>query len=131
MTRVMAQGVFDILHPGHLHYLESSKELGDRLVVVLARDSRVEGRKDLQFSEEERLRMLNALEVVDEAILGSEDDIYSTVKKVDPDIITLGHDQEHDEENVKDMAEQATGHDVGVVRISEKGSYSSSEIRDP
>nr|EGQ39935.1 MAG: cytidylyltransferase [Candidatus Nanosalinarum sp. J07AB56] len=45
MTRVMAQGTFDILHPGHVHYLEEAAEHGDTLVVVVARDSRVQERK--------------------------------------------------------------------------------------
>jgi FAD synthetase len=128
MVTVMAQGCFDIIHPGHLHYLESSAELGDELVVVVARDSRVQ--KDLAFDEEERRQILEALEVVDRAILGSEGDIYSTVKEVDPDVITLGYDQHHDPEEVKKMAEEATGHEVRVERISEGGDYSSSRLKE-
>lgn len=128
MTTVMAQGVFDILHPGHLHYFEESKALGDELIVVLARDSRMD--KNTFFSEEERLEMVQALEAVDEAFLGSEGDIYSTVESVDPDIITLGYDQNHDEKQVKLMAEKATGHSVEVKRITEKSGYSSSSIRE-
>lgn len=130
MTRIMAQGTFDVLHPGHLHYLKQSAELGDELIVVVARDSRVNERKDLAFSEEERVEMLNALEVVDKAELGSEGDIYSKVKEIDPDVITLGHDQNHDEEEVREMAENATGHEVTVQRTSGKGEYSSSNIKE-
>ena len=129
MTAVMAQGTFDILHPGHIHYFQKSAELGDELVVVIARDSRVSGRKELYFDENERREMVEALEMVDKAILGSEGDIYSTVKEVDPDVITLGYDQEHGEEEVTQMAEKATGHEVEVVRISEREGYSSSDIR--
>ena len=128
MKTVMAQGTFDVLHPGHIHYLENSKELGDNLVVVVARDSRHDDR-GLYFDEDERKEMLNALEVVDEAILGSEGDIYATVEEVDPDVITLGHDQNHSVEEVKELAEKATGHKVEVERISEHGSYSSSDIK--
>ncbi len=127
MTTVMAQGVFDILHPGHLYYLEKSAELGKRLVVVIARDSRVD--KDIYFDEDERRKMVDALEMVDEAVLGSKGEIYSTVEEIDPDVITLGHDQGHGEDEVEGMAEKATGHPVEVVRIDEKGSYSSSDIR--
>jgi FAD synthetase len=130
MTRVMAQGVFDILHPGHLHYLKESKKLGDTLVVVIARDSRVVGRKELAFNEDDRQEMVDALELVDEAVLGSEEDIYDTVKRVAPDVITLGYDQAHDEEKVKEMAETVLDHKVEVVRISEREGYSSSSIRD-
>ncbi|QKQ98529.1 adenylyltransferase/cytidyltransferase family protein [Candidatus Nanohaloarchaea archaeon] len=129
MTKVMAQGTFDILHPGHLHYLQKSAELGENLVVVIARDSRVED-KGLHFTEEERREMVNALKPVDKAILGSEGDIYSTVQQVDPDTITLGYDQDHSEEEVREMAEKATGHEVKVKRISGLEDYSSSNIRD-
>ena len=130
MKTVMAQGTFDILHPGHLHYLEKSSELGEELIVVIARDSRIEQRKKTVFNEDERMKIIEALEVVDEAVLGSENDIYSTVKQVNPNVITLGHDQHHETEEVKKMAEKATGHAVSVKRISRKGDYSSSQIRD-
>jgi len=128
MKTVMAQGTFDILHPGHLHYFRESAELGDELVVVIARDSRI-SEKDIYFDEDERRQMVEALEMVDKAILGSEGNIYSTVEEVDPDIITLGYDQKHDEEEVRKMAEDATGHKVEVFRISSKGNYSSSNVR--
>lgn len=128
MKTVMAQGVFDILHPGHLHYLQKSRELGDELVVVIARDSRIE--KDTEFNEKERLEMVEALETVNNAVLGSEEDIYSTVQKINPDVITIGYDQSHEESDVKKMAETATGHSVEVKRISGYKKYSSSKIRD-
>lgn len=130
MKTVMAQGTFDILHPGHLHYLKESEKLGDRLVVVISRDSRVESRKNLFFTEKERKRMVEALKPVDKAILGNKGNIYSTVEKVDPNTITLGYDQEHEEEKVKNMAEESTGHKVRVKRISRLKDYSSSKIRN-
>ncbi|PSH00650.1 MAG: FAD synthase [Nanohaloarchaea archaeon SW_7_46_7] len=129
MVKVMAQGTFDILHPGHLHYLRKSKELGDKLVVVIARDSRVKEKKGLYFNEEERKKMVEALNPVDEAVLGSKGDIYSTVKQINPEIITLGYDQNHEEEKVEKMAKKATGHEVNVKRISGLKEYSSSNIR--
>ncbi len=125
----MAQGTFDVLHPGHLHYLKKSGELGDRLVVVIARDSRITEKKNLVFEEEERREMIRALETVDRAVLGTEGNIYDTVERVDPDVITLGYDQGHDEKEVKEMAEKATGHEVDVARIEGKGDYSSSDIK--
>lgn len=128
MKTVMAQGVFDLLHPGHLHYLNSSKEYGDKLVVVIARDSRIE--KDLHFTENERKEMIDALEIVDKALLGSEESIYDTVKKVRPDVITLGYDQPFDEKDVESMAEEAIEEEVDVVRIGEKPDYSSTSIRE-
>ena len=129
MTRVMAQGTFDILHPGHIHYLEHSADMGDELIVVIARDSRINDSKELVFDEDERKQMLESLEVVDEAVLGSEEDIYSTVELIDPDVITLGYDQDHDEKEVKKMAEDAACHEVRVETISGKGEYSSSDLK--
>jgi FAD synthetase len=129
-VKVMAQGAFDLLHPGHIHYLERSAALGEELVVVVARDSRVSDRKELVFDEEERKEMLQALEAVDEAVLGSEGDIYSTVEEIDPDIITLGYDQDHSEEEVRKMAEEATGHEVEVERVSGLEDYSSSKLKN-
>lgn len=125
---VMAQGTFDVLHPGHIHYLEKSAKLGGWLVVVVARDSRLEGR-NIYFSEEERREMIQALEIVDEAVLGSEGYIYSTVEEVDPDVIALGYDQDHNLNEVRKMAEKASGHSVEVVRLDSKGDYSSSKIK--
>lgn len=128
MKEVMAQGTFDLIHPGHIHYLKKSAELGGKLTVVIARDSRLE--KDTYFNENERKELVENLKPVDRAILGSEGDIYTTVKDVDPDVITLGYDQRHDEEDVKEMAEKATGHEVDVERISGREDYSSSDIRE-
>ena len=130
MRKVMAQGTFDILHPGHLHYLQKSAERGDELVVIIARDSRAGKKKDLHFSEDERREMVEALKPVDRALLGTEGNIYDTVKELDPDVITLGYDQSHEEKKVKEMAEEATGHEVEVERISSLKHYSSSKIRE-
>ncbi len=59
MVRVMATGVFDILHLGHLHYLEESKKLGDELVVVVATDKTVRRRKHEPITPEKmRLEMV-------------------------------------------------------------------------
>ncbi|PSG99945.1 MAG: FAD synthase [Nanohaloarchaea archaeon SW_4_43_9] len=130
MKTVMAQGAFDILHPGHIHYLKESSRMGDELVVVIARDSRIEKRKDLVFSEDERKEMIKALESVDRAILGSETDIYDTVRDVNPDVITLGYDQKHDREEVRELAEDTVGHEVEVLRIEGKNEYSSTDIKN-
>jgi len=129
MTKVMAQGTFDILHPGHLYYFRKSAEKGDELIVVVSRDSRVSEKKNTYFGEDERRKMVEALGVVDRAILGSEGDIYSTVEQIDPDIITIGYDQDYDKNKVRKMAEKATKHEVKVERIGSQKDYSSSNIR--
>jgi FAD synthetase len=109
--------------------MEKSSTLGDELVVVIARDSRVEDRKNLAFTEKERKEILKGLEAVDKAILGSEGDIYSTVKEVDPDIITIGYDQDHSKNKVKKMAEDAVNGEVKVERIDSSTGHSSSDIK--
>lgn len=93
MTRVVATGTFDILHPGHVLYLERSKALGDELVVIVARDVNVKHKPKPILPEEQRLRMVAALKVVDLAVLGSETDIFLPIEQLRPDIITLGYDQ--------------------------------------
>ena len=93
MTRVVATGTFDILHPGHVLYLERSRALGDELVVIVARDVNVKHKPKPILPEEQRLRMVAALKVVDLAILGSETDIFLSIEQLRPDIITLGYDQ--------------------------------------
>jgi FAD synthetase len=99
---VVATGVFEILHPGHLRYLEESKRLGDRLVVVVARDETARRRKRRPvIPEEQRLHMVKALKPVDDAVLGGTGDIYEVIERLDPDVLTIGPDQEFDAEKVQ------------------------------
>ncbi len=117
MVRVMASGVFDILHLGHLHYLRQAKELGDELVVVVARDSTVRGMKHEPVTPEEmRRELVDALKPVDRAILGHEGDIYKTVEDVRPDIIALGWDQPFEPEEIEAECRKR-GSQVRVIRL--------------
>ncbi|MCQ8903252.1 MAG: FAD synthase [Methanothrix sp.] len=118
MTRVMATGTFDILHPGHLLYLERSRALGDELVVVVARDINVRHKPKPVIPEDQRLRMVSALKVVDMAVLGSRTDIFEPVRELRPDIITLGYDQYMDESWLQGELKRR-GLQARVVRISE------------
>lgn len=132
MTRVMATGVFDILHTGHIHYLNESKKLGEELLVVVARDSTAQknGKTPL-FDEKSRLAIVSELKSVDRAILGNEGDIFRTVVENKPDIITLGYDQHFDAEKVESKCREL-GLDTKVVRISRfdgKRFQSSSQVR--
>ena len=97
MVRVLATGTFEILHPGHLLYLEEAKKLGDELFVIVARDVNVKKRKRTPIiREEQRLKMISALKVVDKAMLGSEKDMYEPLYSIKPDIIAIGYDQDFD-----------------------------------
>jgi FAD synthetase len=72
----VATGTFDILHPGHVLYLQRSKALGDELAVIVARDVNVKHKPKPMLPEEQRLSMVAALKIVDLAVLGSETDIF-------------------------------------------------------
>lgn len=117
MVRVMAQGTFDIIHPGHLHYLRESAALGDELVVIIARDDRVGDRKDLLMDEESRRQVVDALDVVDSAALGSDESIFDSVERFQPDVITLGYDQQFDIDQLEADLDGAGFPDIEVVRI--------------
>ncbi|ABX13194.1 adenylyltransferase/cytidyltransferase family protein [Nitrosopumilus maritimus] len=96
---VLAGGVFDIIHPGHIHTLNAAKELGDALVVVVATDNtavKMKKRRPLH-SQEQRQELVNSLSMVDLCLIGQEDDIFKTVNNVRPQIIALGYDQAHQE----------------------------------
>ncbi len=117
VVRVMATGVFDLLHPGHLYFLTEAKRLGDELVVVVARDQTARRLKHEPYVPElMRREMVEALKPVDRALLGSTTDIYETVVRERPSIIALGYNQVWDEKEVE--AECARrGVPLKVVRI--------------
>jgi FAD synthetase len=96
MTRVVATGTFDLLHPGHVLYLERSRALGDELVVIVARDVNVRHKPKPIVPEDQRLKMVRSLKSVDNAILGEEKDVFRTIEQLLPDVITLGFDQHFD-----------------------------------
>jgi FAD synthetase len=118
MKRVMATGVFDILHSGHLHYLQEAKELGDELYVVVATDATVRRRKHEPITPEKmRVELVQALKPVDKAILGTEGDMYETVRRIEPDIIALGYDQAFNEKELEAELRKR-GLKARVVRLS-------------
>jgi FAD synthetase len=117
MVRVMATGVFDIIHLGHLYFLKEAKKLGDELVVVVATDKTARKMKHVPItSQDMRVSLVNELKPVDKAVLGQEEDMYKVVEELNPDIIALGYDQKHDEENIKKACKNK-GLDVKVVRL--------------
>jgi len=118
MTRVMATGVFDILHAGHLHYLNEAKKLGDELVVVVATDSTVRSKKHEPVTPESmRVELIRALKPVDRAYLGKEGDVFDIVREIKPDIIAIGHDQEFRERDLEGELRKR-GIVAKVVRLS-------------
>ncbi len=119
MVKVMATGTFDLLHMGHIYYLKEAKKLGDKLVVVVAKDSTVRKLKHEPVNPEEiRLDLIKEVKVVDEAYLGYEDDMYSIVEEIKPDIIALGYDQIHDENTIKNELKKRKLN-AKIIRLSE------------
>ena len=94
MVRVMAVGVFDLLHAGHLHYVEQAKSLGDELIVVVAHDDTVRKQKHEPVTNQElRRRMVEGLKPVDKAIVGNPPNIpiFDILDSVKPDVLSLIH----------------------------------------
>jgi FAD synthetase len=96
VTLVVAQGTFDLLHPGHLHYLAEAAGMGEELHVIVARESNVTHKAPPIVPERQRREMVAALEPVDEARLGHPEDIFVPIEELRPDVIALGYDQHHD-----------------------------------
>lgn len=99
MNTVLASGVFDLIHYGHIRFLEEAKQQGGpgaRLVVIVARDEtvmRLKGRRPI-IPEDQRRALVEAMKVVDEALLGYEDmDLAAVIERIKPDIVAVGHDQ--------------------------------------
>ena len=127
---VLAGGVFDIIHPGHIHTLTAAKALGDVLVVAIATDKTAQKMKKMTPLHDQELRceLVSSLSMVDEAIIGHEEDIFETVKEIKPDIIALGYDQIHQEKFISDGCNRISL-DVEIVRLqSPIPKLSSSEI---
>ena len=118
--KVMAVGVFDLLHAGHLHYLEQAKSLGDHLTVVVAHDDTVRIRKHEPVTNHDlRRRMVEGLKPVDEAIIGNSPDvsIFEILPLINPDVIALGYDQEHAEDSIKQKLIELGYQNIKVTRV--------------
>ncbi|MCY1153946.1 MAG: putative cytidylyltransferase [Nitrososphaera sp.] len=117
---VLVGGVFDLIHPGHIHTLKAAKAEGDVLVVVVARQSTAQKiKKYRKIYHDEKLRrdLVTSLNFVDLALIGKEGTLYDTVEYVKPNVIALGYDQAHSE---KDIAENCKKRNlnVQVIRLS-------------
>jgi len=127
---VLASGVFDLLHLGHVRFLEEAKKSGGpnaELLVIIARDRTAEKRKGERpiVPENQRCAIIASLKVVDEAVLGYEDfDIGKVIEKIKPDVIALGYDQKDMERTLRDYVKQH-GLNIKIVRI---GKFSSDEL---
>ncbi len=123
---VLASGTFDLLHLEHVKYLEEAKKAGGKnakLIVIVTRDSTAEKRKGERpvIPEDQRRALVEALEVVDEAVLGYEEaDIGGVIEKVKPDVIALGYDESEMEREVRRIIAER-GLDIQVVKVGKFG----------
>ncbi|PSP87542.1 FAD synthase [Halobacteriales archaeon QS_4_69_34] len=114
---VVAQGTFDLLHPGHVHYLREAAAMGETLCVIVARRTNVTHKQSPILDGRQRRDVVGALGCVDRAILGDPEDIFVPIEELDPDVIALGHDQHHDAAGIEaSLAER--GIDCEVCRAS-------------
>jgi len=124
--RVLASGTFDLLHLGHVRYLEEAKKAGGEnaeLIVVVSRDSTVERRKGRPpvIPEDQRRALVEALKVVDRAVLGYEGmNVEKVIERVQPDVIALGYDESDLEREVRRVLEEKNLN-IKVVRIRKFG----------
>lgn len=117
---VLASGAFDLVHYGHIRFLEEAKKSGGKdayLIVVVARDKTITNFKEKSpvMPEDQRRAVVESLKPVDEAILGyKEINLIEAIKKIKPDIIALGYDQRDVEKEVKKII------DAGKMKINIK-----------
>jgi FAD synthetase len=138
LRRVLTFGVFDPLHKGHLNFFKEAKKQGDHLTVVVAKDSfikNVKGREPVAH-ERERLKKVEAIDSVDEAIFGDDwpvDNKYSLLGRLQFNVIALGYDQAPGEDKVRQELKARGKEDVLVITLKSffPDKYKSSHLRKP
>ena len=132
MGKVVVFGTFDGLHPGHINFFEQAKKFGDYLVVVVGRDVTVNEVKGHfpKRSELLRLKAVKQCKLVDEAMLGNIGNPYEIIKKIKPDIIALGYDQNSFTKNLPDYTKKENLN-IEIVRLKAHNpeTYKSSLIK--
>jgi D-beta-D-heptose 7-phosphate kinase/D-beta-D-heptose 1-phosphate adenosyltransferase len=109
---VFTNGVFDLLHPGHLRYLQASRRHGDLLVVAVNSDRSVraiKGESRPVTPEDERAEMLAALSCVDAVVVFDEDTPAALIERLEPDVLVKGEDWKHRENPGRAFVESRGG----------------------
>jgi D-beta-D-heptose 7-phosphate kinase/D-beta-D-heptose 1-phosphate adenosyltransferase len=125
---VFTNGVFDILHPGHIRYLQHARQLGDLLIVGLNSDASVRRNKGPERpinTEAERAELLAALACVDAVTVFDEETPAEVIKAIQPDILVKGADWAEDSIVGRDTVEACGG---SVVRVPIEQGFSTTEI---
>lgn len=112
---VLTFGTFDLFHDGHRFFLTEAKKLGQKLIVVVARDINVKALKGNfpKQSEDKRIKTIDNLKIADKVILGSVNDRLKVLRDVQPDIIALGFDQHAPTEEIIKILPN-----IKIVRLS-------------
>ena len=127
-TVVFTNGVFDLLHPGHVRYLQSARALGEALIVGLNGDASVRRNKGPGRpinDERERAEVLAGLEAVDAVVLFDDDTPAEIIRRLQPDILVKGADWAADQIVGRDTVESRGGR---VVRVTVEQGYSTSSL---
>ena len=131
--KIMAFGTFDIFHRGHESFLKQARELGDCLIVIVARDKTVEKIKGRlsQDNERARLQIIKKSDLADKTVLGSLTDKYAAIKKYRPAIICLGYDQKVDLEELKEKLIEFNLFETKLIKLDSfhPEKYKSSKLR--
>jgi rfaE bifunctional protein nucleotidyltransferase chain/domain len=125
---VFTNGVFDLVHPGHVTYLAAARAEGDALIVAINSDRSVRANKGPSrplLPEQERAELLAALEVVDAVVIFDDETPAAIVSALQPDVLVKGADWGHDAIVGRDTVEARGGR---VVRIEVVPGYSTSRI---
>jgi len=125
---VFTNGVFDILHPGHIRYLQEARQLGDALIIGINSDRSVGANKGPErpiTPEAERAEVLSALEAVDAVAIFDEETPAEIIKRIEPDVLVKGADWGPDNIVGRDTVESRGGR---VVRMDLSPGYSTTEL---
>jgi rfaE bifunctional protein nucleotidyltransferase chain/domain len=125
---VFTNGVFDILHPGHVRYLQEARTLGDALIVGINSDRSARANKGPErpiTPEAERAEVLSALDCVDAVAIFDEDTPAEIVRRIQPDVLVKGADWGPDNIVGRDTVEARGG---TVVRMELSPGYSTTEL---
>jgi D-beta-D-heptose 7-phosphate kinase/D-beta-D-heptose 1-phosphate adenosyltransferase len=125
---VFTNGVFDLLHPGHLRYLQHARNLGDALIVGVNSDRSVQVNKGADrpiTPEKERAELIAGLDCVDAVVVFDEDTPHELIGQLQPDVLVKGADWAEDAIVGRDVVEARGGR---VVRVDVEPGYSTSAI---